>query len=62
MKGGFLTHFINILLPFSSRIKPKESRSMGIEDLLEELEQKRHQFLQMGGPDGVKKHEQRGRL
>lgn len=35
---------------------------MGIEDLLEELEQKRHQFLQMGGPDGVKKHEQRGRL
>lgn len=33
---------------------------MDIKDLLKELEQKRHQFLQMGGPDKVKKqHDQR---
>jgi acetyl-CoA carboxylase carboxyltransferase component len=35
---------------------------MGIEDLLKELEQKRHQFLQMGGPDKVKRQHDKGRL
>jgi acetyl-CoA carboxylase carboxyltransferase component len=35
---------------------------MSIEDLLKELEQKRHQFLQMGGPDKVKRQHDKGRL
>lgn len=35
---------------------------MGIEDLLKELEQKRHQFLQMGGHEKVKRQHDKGRL
>jgi len=35
---------------------------MDIENLLKELEQKRHQFLQMGGPEKVKRQHGKGRL
>ena len=35
---------------------------MDIEDLLKELEQKRHQFLQMGGPEKVKRQHDKGWL
>ncbi|MBW1659852.1 MAG: carboxyl transferase, partial [Deltaproteobacteria bacterium] len=35
---------------------------MGVKDLLKELEEKRKQFLQMGGPEKVRKQHERGWL